>query len=299
MKRTMIIIVAVAVVLGAIAFWVSPSFRTRVVSEATKIGQWTPEAIQKDPVGYSNFVESQLKADLEKYSSARQALASTMNDLAKKLSDKTKLLERGDKMAETIADAIEAGKFPVTVLGKEYLEAQLRSQLSLTLAEIDGLRESLTEIEKILKSAEQENEKIVVNLEKTESQLALLATRREIFKAQATSAEGLSMIAQCNAVLEQNQMVFAANPVRTISQMISDLENISGPESVSADRVEEYLSDHIAKKGGKKNSLVKTKDIPSEPGKVQAPASTAPQVQKPTKPQEQKQSQTQSPVTKK
>ncbi|MDD3587487.1 MAG: hypothetical protein PHQ75_09920 [Thermoguttaceae bacterium] len=270
MKKTLIGLVVVVVAAVVIGFFVSPAFRTKVISKAEKIGQWTPEAIQKDPIGYSEFVESRLKKDLEEFKTTRKNLGARMDDIAKKMSDKGKLLVAGRTLADEIAEAIEAKKYPVTVAGKEYTESQLRSQLSLVVAQMDTMTESLSELEKIQMASEKENERAIIQMEKTESQLSLVAARREIFKAKARTAEGLEMITQCNAVLEQNQTVFANNPVRTIEEMLADTEaKASGAHSASAERVEKYLDEYRAKKGGKANSTVQTQNIPSEPAKAQ------------------------------
>lgn len=274
--KNYIIPLLVLVVIGATGLlYISPAFRTTALATAESMTQWTPEAIEKNPVGYSQFVEVQLKKDLKTFQETRKALTLRMERLAKMLAEKTKLLQRGEKLAEDFAEAVTAGVFPVSVHGKEYTESQLRIQLALTIAQVGGLKESVAEIAKVSTVAEKEIQKLVVGIEKTESQIALLAARREIFRSQATSAEGLEMIAQVNAVLEGNQILIKENPVRTIEEILDDIANAPMKEGVAAEnsQVEEYLACYVAKKpsslaksGGKKGDIVQSKDIPPAPG---------------------------------
>ena len=270
MKKTMIGLALVLVAAAAVAFSVSPSLRTRVIGKVGEMTQWTPEAIEKDPSGYSQYVERQLKKDYEKLNESRKNLTARMNDLANKIANKRQLLEKGQALADEIADAIEGEVFPAAIAGREYSESQLHSQLSLAITQMDAVTESLSELEKIQKAAEIEYEEIVKNLEKTESQLSLIAARREIFKSETLTAEGLEMIETCNAALERNQTVFENNPVRTIGEMIDDMEAKESRSTDSSDeRVEQYLSEYRAKKSGKEDAAVQTQDVPDEPARNQ------------------------------
>jgi hypothetical protein len=265
MKKTFVVLALIVVIVPVTLFFVSPTWRTNATSAVESLTQWTPEAIEKNPIAYSQFVEAQLKKDQKTFQETRKKLAISMEGLAKKLAAKTKLLEQGEKLAEEFAETITAGSFPVTLHGKEYTESQLRMQLALTLAQINGLKESVTEITKVSAVAEKELQKLVVGIEKTESQISLLATRREIFRSQATSAEGLAMIAGVNAVLEGNQLLVKSNPVRTIEEILNDAESSTQEVAASDVQVEEYLQSVIAKKS-QKGDLFQTKDIPLAPG---------------------------------
>ena len=277
MKNYVIALVVLALIGLAGLIYISPAWRACAMTAAESLTQWTPEAIEKNPIGYSQFVEAQLSKDLKIFRETRRALTLRMETLAKKLAEKTKLLAQGEKLAEEFAEAITAGTFPVTLHGKDYTESQLRIQIALTLAEVNGLRESVAEITKVSAVAEKEIQKVVVGIEKTESQIALLAARREIFRSQATSAEGLAMIADVNAVLAGNQILIKENPVRTIEEILS-VTTTPTSQGVAATetQVEEYLNVFVAKKPAgfsknstKKGELVQTKDIPSAPGDTQ------------------------------
>lgn len=267
MKKNFVTFTVIAAIGLATLLIISPVWRTIFGTAVEDLTQWTPAAIEKNPIGYSQFVEVQLKKDLKVFQETRKALALRMETLAKLLSEKTKLLENGEKFADEFAEAITEGAFPIRLHGKDYTESQLRIQLSLTLAQVNGLKESVAEITKVSATAEKELQKLVVETEKTESQIALLAARREIFRSQATSTEGLAMIATVNSVLEGNQILIKANPVRTIDELLKDVESESPSQEVASSetQVNEFLQNYVAKKSSK-GDLFQTKDIPLAPG---------------------------------
>jgi len=267
MKKTIVTLVVVIATGFTTLVTVSPAWWTCATVTVESLIQWTPEAIEKNPILYTQFVEAQLKKDLKTFQVTRKALALRMDTLAKKLAEKTKQLEKGKNFADEFAEAITNGTFPVRLHGKDYTETQLRNQLALTLAQVNGLKESVAEITNVSVAAEDELRKLVVNIEKTETQIALLTTRREVSRSRTTSAEGLEMIATVNSVLEGNQILIRHNPVRTIEELLKDNETATQSVPASETQVHEFLQDYVAKKSkSSKGDLFQTKDIPLAPG---------------------------------
>ena len=79
-------------------------------------------------------------------------------------------------------EALANDAFPIAVRGEAYTEAQVKSQVSLLLAEAEGYSESLAEIECVQAEAEQKMEELAVRIGQTESQLVALATKRELLR---------------------------------------------------------------------------------------------------------------------
>ncbi|MDR2756564.1 MAG: hypothetical protein LBC20_12740 [Planctomycetaceae bacterium] len=244
-------ILTVTAILAVSIFAVSPSFRTWGFGAYTSITQWTPEAIQADPEGYAQFVKRQLEADLKVLEPTLRNLLLKKDKLAKLWKEKTIAVEQGQALAEQAAEAISNGIYPVVVAGKEYNEQQIKSQLALWLAQIDIKKELVTEITKVQADSEKQRTNLIINLEKTKSQLALVDTRIEIWRSKAITAQGLAMIAEVNAVLEGNQIVIQNDPVRGIDEALADLDRNVSPTAVDNNKVEEFIASYIVKKGNK------------------------------------------------
>ena len=242
MKKSICTLAVVVMVVGGTLMAKSPVCRTFIWERIHQVTQWTPEAIQKDPIAYMKFVEKKLAKDQNKIQETWRNLGVSVGKLAKKQSGKRELLERGTTFAEEFRDVYQNanGNFPVEVQGQTYTEAQIRSQLSLLLAQNDGLAESLSEIDIAMNNANSKMEELVVQKEKTESQLFLIATKRELFQAESLSTEGLLLIAQLNELFDGNEQVIAGNPVRTIEQLVQ-AEKVSSVPANSV-RVDEFLN---------------------------------------------------------
>ena len=243
MKKNSFSITIVAIlVVGGTLMAISPGVRTLVTGKYNKVISWPEEAIQKDPMGYMKFVEKKLIKDQNKIQTIWRNLGISVGKLAKKQSKNRETLEQGMAYAEKFRDAYQNanGVFPVEILGESYTDVQLRAQLSLTLAQNDGLTQLLTEVDEALIDASSKMEELIVQNEKTETQLALIATKREMFQADALSTEGLQLVGRLNGLFEENELVMAGNPVRSIEQLVKAETFASKP--ANSVRVEEFLN---------------------------------------------------------
>ena len=258
MKKSSIVTLVVALLaVGGTLMTASPGFRTVVWDKIHGVTGWSEDAIQKDPLGYMAFVEKKLSNDQNTIQATWRNLGVSVGKLAKKQTEKRELLARGMEFAEEFREAYQnaSGVFPVEVRGESYTEAQLRSQLSLLLAQNDGLTQSLAEIDVAMNTADNRMEELIVQKEKIESQLVLIATKREMFHAEALSTEGLLLIAQLNDLFEGNQQAMAGNPVRSIEQLVK-AETLAAKPANSI-RVEQFLNANMKDKP----SEIKIEDI--------------------------------------
>jgi hypothetical protein len=251
MNTKVIAAVAVIVAFAVIGlFFVSPGFQSKAKKTFTDLTQWTPENIEKDPVGYWTFLKDKAEADKKALQNTRRGLSAAMETTSKKVNEKTKLLEAGAKIAEEFADAITVATFPVTLHGKEYTADQANMQLSLTLAEVDAYKESVVKLNEISKIAEQKIQETIVNIEKIDNEITVLNTKSEVFKANKIDTETLSMLKNAHTAFDGTQVLLKENPVRTISEMLaSDIAPKQG-ERASDQRVTAYLTEYVSKKKG-------------------------------------------------
>ena len=241
-KSSIVVLFTVILAIGGTLMAVSPSARALVMGKYNKAISWSGKAIQENPMGYMKFVEKKLTEDQDKIQTTWRNLGISVGKLAKKQGKNRETLEQGMAYAEKFREAYQNanGEFPVEVLGESYTEGQLRAQLSLTLAQNDGLTQSLTEIDEALITANGKMEELIVQKEKTETQLALIATKREMFRANALSTEGLQLVSRLNGLFEENELVMAGNPVRSIEQLVKAETFASKP--ANSVRVEEFLN---------------------------------------------------------
>jgi hypothetical protein len=231
MKRTststvFTIVVIIAGLAGAYA--ASPALRARVARETQSLLGWTEVARRADPEGFTNFVESRLSRDLEQLQETRRGLAVELGSLVKQAKEQQLLLDHAEQFAgdfrQTFQQASDSDQFPVTVRNAEYSKEDVVSQVSLLLAEADGYRQSIGKLDAVRRQAEQRLEQITVRLNSTQTQLASIATQRGLLRARKLSDEGERLVAQVDQLLNANQVVMHANPVRSVRELLASSE---------------------------------------------------------------------------
>ena len=227
MKRVIqfVMLTVVMVSVGAGAYVASPALRAKVARESQSLLGWTEAARQADPVGFTEFVEHQLRNDLNELKLTRRDLAMEAGTLAKKEKEQRDLLVHAEQFAAeyraAYQQATEADAFPVSIRHADYSADEVVSQVSLLLAEADGYRQTLGRLSNIRQQAEQQLEQLAVRINTTETQLATTATQRGLLRARVLSDEGERLVAQVDLLLNNNSVVIHSNPVRSVRELLA------------------------------------------------------------------------------
>ncbi len=245
LKRMVGLFVLVAVT-GSLAWTNCPPLRTWALTMWKSRTAWSEEDRRADPVGFITYAERKTQDDLAVMEKTRRELASKVGELAKASREKTALAAQAKTMAEEFRaeyqHALVNDSFPIEVRGKAYTEAEVKRQVSLLLAEAEGCSESLADIENMQAEAERKMEDLAVRIGQSESQLATLATKRELFKVQELTTEGETLLAQVDELMTGNSQAIADTPVRTVREL-ADAEQNKPKGRATNETVEEFLSD--------------------------------------------------------
>ncbi len=231
---------------GGVAAWaISPGLRAQVAAVWDSQAGWTEAARRADPAGFVRHAESKLQQDLATMEQTRRELAAEVGRLAKTAREQSALAEQARVLADQFRVAYQraqdAGAFPIEVRGAAYTEPQVRAQVSLLLAEADGYESSLTEIESVQTAAEEKIEELAVRINRTETQLAALATKRELLRARQLTTAGEELLAQVDELMTGNRQTIDANPVGTVRELLA--RGSSKPSGRATDsKVAEFLA---------------------------------------------------------
>ena len=245
MLKRMVGLAVVLGVTGAVAWANFPGLRTRTAAIWNSQTGWSEADRLADPAGFVDYAEGQMREDHAVMQKTRRELAAEVGELSKAMKEQSAMAARGQTMAEEFRaeyqEALASDSFPIEIHGEAYTESQVRSQVSLLLAEAEGYSESLAEIENIQTEAEQKMEELAVHISQTESQLAALATKRELLRARQLTTEGETLLAQVDELMAGNTQAIAGNPVRTVREL-ADAEQSKPVGRATDSRVEEYLA---------------------------------------------------------
>ncbi len=251
MLKRMVGLLVVVAVTGSLAWTKCPPPRTWGLTHWKSYTGWSEEDRRADPAGFSTYAEKKTQKDLAVMQDNRRRLASDLSELSKASREKSALAAQAQTMAEEFRaeyqDALANDSFPIEVRGKAYTEAEVKRQVSLLLAEAEGYSESLAEIENVRAEAERKMEELAVRIEQTESQLATLATKRELFKVRELTTEGETLLGQVDELMTGNSQAIADNPVRTIRELAA-AESSKPKGRATNETVEEFLADVRADK---------------------------------------------------
>jgi len=230
---------------GAAAWAFSPGLRTQMTALWDSHTGWTEAARAVDPAGFASHAETKLQQDLAKMERTRRELAAEVGRLAKTAREQSALAEQARRLAEQFRDAYQQAqaddRFPVEVRGAAYTDGQVRSQVSLLLAEAEGYEASLADLESVRTTAEAKIEELAVRINRTEAQLVALATKRELLRARQLTAAGEELLAQVDELMTGNRQAIDANPVATVRELLA--RTPAKPEGRATDRkVEEFLT---------------------------------------------------------
>jgi hypothetical protein len=250
LKRSIVVAVALAVT-GAVAWANFPSLRTTTAAFWNSQTGWSEADRQADPDGFITYVEGKMRDDLALMQKTRRELAAEVGDLSRAKREQSAMATQAQTLAEEFRDeyqeALTNDAFPIAVRGEAYTETQVRSQVSLLLAEAEGYSGSLAEIECVQAEAEQKMEELAVRIGQTESQLVALATKRELLRVRRLTTEGEILLAQVDELMAGNTQAIAGNPVRTVREL-ADAEWSKPTGRVTNSRVEQFLAQTLSEK---------------------------------------------------
>lgn len=230
---------------GAAAWALSPGLRAQMAAVWNSQAGWTEAARRSDPAGFVAHAEAKLQQDLATMEQTRRELAAEVGRLSKTAREQSALSEQARTLAEQFRTeyqrAKDEGTFPIEVRGAAYTEPQVRAQVSLLLAQADGYESSLSEIESVQAAAEEKIEELAVRINRTETQLAALATKRELLRARQLTTAGEELLAQVDELMTGNRQAIDANPVGTVRELLA--RGSSKPSGRATDsKVEAFLT---------------------------------------------------------
>ena len=220
------IVVLVVVVLAALAVWkCSPGLRTRAKSAVGKVGEWSEEARQADPVGFIDYAEGRLEKHL---SSLKGGRVNIKNGVARTETEITKSQELFDRACElavmfrdTFQKAEEDAAFPVTVAGFSYSRQELIEQVRLVLLQRTNYTQAMEGLAAARKAAQGADVKLLRQVTDTQAALAALPAKREIVRANQLAGNVQELLSQIDALIDRNETVLEDAPVRTVEELLA------------------------------------------------------------------------------
>lgn len=180
------VIVAVVLVVGAAAYFLSDPFRTKADAAYDQFSKWTPENIAKDPENYLNFCEKQAEGALMKLKASQISIAQNQASLDARQKETAEKIALGNKalgeLKQLYKDA--GGKFPISWMGRQLDENTVKTQIINLSREVEGAGKLQTTVEAGLKKLEAQVSKVQEAKTQADQQISQIKTSREMLKVQ-------------------------------------------------------------------------------------------------------------------
>ena len=233
--------------MGLIVRMYFPGVWTTLAGWVNDVTGWTPEAQEADPVRFVEYVRHRLEKDLEVMEKTRRELSAEIGTISAKMRELEALRDQARGLAEDFRRRYQGGisreGLPIEVRGASYSPEQLRSQVALLLAEMQGYEASLAKLAEVRREAEAQYRGLTVQMEATEAELAALGAQREILRARRTTRVEANLVAQVEALLKENARVIQTNPVRSVRELLLAAEKPEQRRTEEA-AVDVFLAGH-------------------------------------------------------
>jgi hypothetical protein len=221
--RTFLVVIVAVLVLALLAWKFMPGVREKGRSAYRKYGGWTEEARRDDPIGFIEYADKKLNADLSAMRQTRRDLSMARENIKAELRKTEELLAAATELAESFRAAYTAasggGGFPVKVSGREYTRDQLIEQVRLILMQRENYASLLVDLKKAEAGASAKQEELVPQIARTEALLATLPAKKEVARANKLTGRTEELLAKVDDVLVRNEEMVSASPVRTVEEL--------------------------------------------------------------------------------
>lgn len=227
-------ILALVVVAGAIFYFVSDPFKTKVDMSVEQATKWTPENINRDPVGYLTWGLGQADNSIEALSARRIALSQQKSRNARMVTDDAKDLDTAKQLFEKFRtaykEAVASGTWPTEVAGTPYTEEALKKQIVSLKSKIDSLQQQKTQLDGLQKTLDSHMDQLDARLTEAKTTKTELARKLEIVKANKAIEGLVNLRADVDGLSGVADFLAQTDAIPTVDQLIQQ-EQVSVSDS--------------------------------------------------------------------
>ncbi len=223
-KRGNIAIVVVFIVfLATIFYFWSDPFKAKVDKAVLQATSWTPENIQKDPVGYLTWAKNECNVLSQKLEAREIALKTKENEYKRNLLEKeSELVSYSGLLTEaktTFVTASAARSFPVLLRNIQLSEAQLKTKIVEAYQQIELINKAVPAIKNTIQMLQQQ----LAAVESRKAEIAGLSKKIgsdiELAKLKTDTAGLANLSNEFTSILDTTSAVINPENIPSINEM--------------------------------------------------------------------------------
>jgi chromosome segregation ATPase len=201
-----VVVVVLLVVIGAVMYFTSDVFSTKVDAAVDQFAHWTPENIAKDPENYLNFCEKQANKAIEDLKASEISVAQSRAKLETMRAEAKNKVAVGEKtlaeLKELYTKAEASNGWPATWQGQPREKDWVRRQIVSLHGQVTSQRALLGKVEAGLNKLDVQVGRVQDGRAKAQEQIAEIKSNREILKVQKLTDDLTSRLVSMKGVLQ-------------------------------------------------------------------------------------------------
>jgi len=198
-------VLAVLVVGGAIWYFVSDPFKTKVDASWKQGTTWTPEQIAKDPKNYLNYVEAETEKALQSLQASKIAVAQNRAKLTQMRDDAQAQVSTGTKAVSELLEKYKAADasnvWPVSFNSQTLDKDKTKLTVVSLTKQVSTQKTLLNKVQAGLTSLDNQDGKIDEAQANAKNQLAEIKTNRELLNVQSLTTDLKDKLVSMNAAV--------------------------------------------------------------------------------------------------
>lgn len=212
-----------AIILVVVFYFSSDPFKTKVDQTITQATSWTPENIQKDPVGYLTWAKNECSILSQKLEAREIALKTKENEYKRNLLEKeSELVSFSGLLTEakaTFATASASRSFPVLLRNIQLSEVQLKTKIVEAYQQIELINKAIPAIKNTIQILHQQLTAIESRKSEIVGLIKKIGSDIELAKLKTDTAGLANLSNEFTSILDTTSAVINPENISSIAEM--------------------------------------------------------------------------------
>lgn len=212
-----LIIAAVVIAGGFLAWHNIPGLRTAVSGKISELGGWSDEDRKEDPIGYIEYAKGQLEDNIAKFEEAAAEVTEEKRENEAQLEKFTRLLQVGDKsfgeLKELYKRAKDTDAWPVQWSGQSYSEDELVRQVDAIMTERTDAAARAQEYQMLVEGTDDQRAFINERVRELRAAIDKLDSQKAQIRTASLTESSEQILAEVNSLVEGSNEQVATGKV--------------------------------------------------------------------------------------
>lgn len=218
------LIIAAVVVLGGFLAWQNiPGLRTAINGKVSDLRGWSEEDRRDDPIGYIEYAKGQLEDNIAKFEEAAAEVTAEKEKNEEQLEKFTRMLQVGDRsfgeLKELYRRAKDTGGWPVEWQGESYSEDELVRQVDALMTDRTNAAARAQEYQVLVEGTADQRAFINERVRELRAAIDKLESQRAQLKTASLTDSSERILAEVDSLVAGSSEQVASGKIRDLEEI--------------------------------------------------------------------------------